>query len=72
MHSIGKVPKNLNLSQEEFEKRLLEMGFNVGTAITLLHEGPIGKDPIAVRIDNCYTLALRRNEASAIHLSLNQ
>ncbi|MBO0754186.1 MAG: ferrous iron transport protein A, partial [Bradyrhizobiaceae bacterium] len=34
----------------EIESRLLELGFVEGAEIRILHEGPIGRDPIAVRI----------------------
>ena len=49
----------------EIESRLIELGFVEGAEITVLHEGPIGRDPIAVRI-NGTTIALRRREAMAI------
>jgi ferrous iron transport protein A len=49
----------------EIESRLLELGFVEGAEIKILHEGPIGRDPIAVRI-NGTTIALRRREAMAI------
>lgn len=49
----------------EIESRLLELGFVEGAEIKVLHEGPIGRDPIAVRINDT-TIALRRREAMAI------
>jgi ferrous iron transport protein A len=49
----------------EIESRLLELGFVEGAEIKILHEGPIGRDPIAVRINDT-TVALRRREAMAI------
>lgn len=49
----------------EIESRLLELGFVEGAEIRVLHEGPIGRDPIAVRINDT-TIALRRREAMAI------
>jgi ferrous iron transport protein A len=49
----------------EIESRLIELGFVEGVEIRILHEGPIGRDPIAVRI-NGTTIALRRREAMAI------
>lgn len=49
----------------EIENRLLELGFVEGAEVVVLHEGPIGRDPIAVRINNT-TIALRRREAMAI------
>lgn len=50
---------------EELERRLLEIGFVEGARIEILHEGLIGGDPIAVRVDDM-NVALRRREANAI------
>jgi len=49
----------------EVERRLLELGFVEGAAVEVLHEGPLGRDPIAVRVNDT-TIALRRREAMAI------
>jgi ferrous iron transport protein A len=49
----------------ELEKRLLEIGFVEGAHVEILHEGFIGKDPIAVRVDNM-SVALGRREADAV------
>ncbi len=49
----------------EIERRLLELGFVEGATVEILHEGPVGRDPIAVRVNNT-TIALRRREAMAI------
>ncbi len=49
----------------ELERRLLEMGFVEGARVEILHEGIIGHDPIAVRLDDM-RVALRRREADAI------
>ena len=49
----------------EIERRLLEFGFVEGAHVQVLHEGPVGGDPIAVRVNNT-TIALRRREAMAI------
>ena len=49
----------------EIESRLLELGFVEGAEVVVLHEGPIGRDPIAVRVNDT-TIALRRREAMAI------
>jgi len=54
-----------SLPAPELEQRLLELGFTEGTSVTILHEGPIAHDPIAVRVGNA-TFALRRSEARAI------
>lgn len=69
IQNIGQVPSGLQITQEEFEKRLLEIGLDIGTPVTFLHEGPFGQDPIAIRIRNCYTVALRRSEAQVIQIS---
>lgn len=53
------------LAAPEIESRLLELGFVEGAEVEVLHEGPIGRDPIAVRINDT-TIALRRREAMAI------
>ena len=51
--------------QPELERLLLEMGFVEGARVELLHEGPMGRDPIAVKVDDM-RVALRRREAGFI------
>jgi ferrous iron transport protein A len=53
------------LSDVELESRLIELGFVEGARVEVLHEGIIGGDPIAVRVQNV-TVAVRRREAMAI------
>jgi ferrous iron transport protein A len=53
------------LSDTELESRLIELGFVEGARVEVLHEGLVGRDPIAVRVDNI-TIAVRRREAMAI------
>jgi ferrous iron transport protein A len=53
------------LTASELERRLLELGFVEGAEVEVLHEGPLGRDPIAVRVNDT-TIALRRREAMAI------
>jgi ferrous iron transport protein A len=53
------------LSTTELESRLIELGFVEGARVEVLHEGVIGRDPIAVRVENV-TIAVRRREAMAI------
>ncbi len=53
------------LSANELESRLIELGFVEGARVEVLHEGIIGRDPIAVRVENV-TIAVRRREAMAI------
>jgi ferrous iron transport protein A len=52
------------LSANELESRLIELGFVEGARVEL-HEGIVGRDPIAVRVENI-TIAVRRREAMAI------
>jgi len=51
--------------RSELERRLLEMGFVEGASVQVLHEGFIGRDPIAVQLDDM-RVALRRREACDI------
>ncbi len=53
------------LSAIELESRLIELGFVEGARVEVLHEGIVGGDPIAVRIENI-TIAVRRREAMAV------
>ena len=53
------------LSDNELESRLIELGFVEGARVEVLHEGIVGRDPIAVRVENV-TIAVRRREAMAI------
>ncbi|MDR3467425.1 MAG: FeoA family protein [Xanthobacteraceae bacterium] len=53
------------LSAVELESRLLELGFVEGARVEVLHQGMVGRDPIAVRVDTI-TVAIRRREAMAI------
>jgi ferrous iron transport protein A len=53
------------LGDVELESRLIELGFVEGAHVEVLHEGTVGGDPIAVRVQNI-TIAIRRREAMAI------
>ena len=54
-----------SLGDVELESRLIELGFVEGARVEILHEGIVGGDPIAVRVQNV-TIAVRRREAMAI------
>jgi ferrous iron transport protein A len=54
----------------ELERRLLEAGFVEGARVALLHEGPMGGDPIAIRLDDM-RVALRRREANGVLVQLD-
>ncbi|MER2519821.1 MAG: FeoA family protein [Bdellovibrionales bacterium] len=53
------------LDLSELERRLLESGFVEGASLRVVHEGPIGRDPMAVEVDDA-RVALRRCEAGAV------
>jgi ferrous iron transport protein A len=65
IHHLDADEVNSSLSALELESRLLELGFVEGAKVEVLHEGIIGRDPIAIRIENV-TVAVRRREAMAI------
>ena len=49
----------------ELQRRLLEFGFVEGAHVEVIHEGAIGGDPIAVRLDDM-RVALRRRDADEV------
>lgn len=55
------------LEPDELERRLLELGFVEGARVEVLHEGLIGADPMAVKLDDM-RVAIRRREARAIEV----
>ncbi|NBU13594.1 MAG: ferrous iron transport protein A [Alphaproteobacteria bacterium] len=67
--AVGRTERSDTQADEvfdaELERRLLEIGFVEGAEVEILHEGFIGKDPIAVRVDDM-SVALRRREANVI------
>ena len=65
IHHLAAGDAGSALSAVELESRLIELGFVEGAKIEVLHEGIVGRDPIAVRIENV-TIAVRRREAMAI------
>ena len=65
IHHIAADETDSALSAIELESRLIELGFVEGARVKVLHEGIVGRDPIAVRIENV-TIAVRRREAMAV------
>ena len=49
----------------ELVRRLLELGFVEGARVEMLHEGLLGRDPIAMKVDDM-RVALRRHEAAGL------
>jgi ferrous iron transport protein A len=58
------------LAADELHRRLLEFGFVEGARIELIHEGIVGRDPIAVRLDDM-RVALRRGDARGVLIVLD-
>lgn len=52
---------------DDVAERLVELGFEEGAEVEMLHRAPLGGDPLAVRVDGA-TVALRRALARAILL----
>ena len=50
-------------------KRLRNLGFDEGVAVEALHHGPVGRDPMAVRVGPRMTVAIRRAHARAVLLA---
>jgi ferrous iron transport protein A len=65
IHHLAADEANSALSALELESRLIELGFVEGAKVEVLHEGIVGRDPIAVRVENV-TIAVRRREAMAV------
>jgi ferrous iron transport protein A len=65
IHHLAADEATSALSATELESRLIELGFVEGAKVEVLHEGIVGRDPIAVRIENV-TIAVRRREAMAV------
>ena len=66
---IGAVAKVKNVrGNDAISKRLMEMGIVPGVLIRVIKAAPFG-DPIEIRVRG-YNLAMRRNEAETIEVSL--
>ena len=47
--------------------RLRQFGFDEGVSVEPLHNGPVGRDPLAVRVGRM-TVAIRRAHARAVQV----
>lgn len=63
--SIGRILA-VQSGTGDVERGLLEMGLVEGACVEVLHYGFLGRDPLAVRINQTMTVALRRGEANAV------
>lgn len=51
------------------ERKLLEAGFMEGMTVEVLHVGPVGGDPVAIRVRGA-TVALRLSDADRIEVDV--
>jgi len=58
------------VAADELHRRLLEFGFVEGARVEVLHQGAIGRDPIAVRLDDM-RIGLRRRDAEGVWVLLD-
>ena len=49
--------------------RLRHFGFDEGVVVEPLHQGPFGRDPLAIRVGRM-TVAIRRSHARAVRVNL--
>lgn len=56
-------------TDESMKQKLIEMGLSEGLEVSVLHEGPFGRDPIAVLVEG-HVVAMRRSEAASISVEL--
>ena len=53
--------------EESEASRLRHFGFDEGVTVTPLHQGPFGRDPLAIRVGRM-TVAIRRKHARAVRV----
>jgi Fe2+ transport system protein FeoA len=51
-------------------RRFMELGFQENAVVEVLHKGWWKTSPLAVRVNNTTTIALRPSEASRIYIAL--
>jgi ferrous iron transport protein A len=56
-----------HLLEEAEACRLKHFGFDEGVSVEPLHSGPVGRDPIAIRVGRM-TVAIRRAHARAVRV----
>ncbi|MBU6375513.1 MAG: ferrous iron transport protein A [Bdellovibrionales bacterium] len=61
---------SVSASSEDLVRNLLEMGLIEGSMVRVVHQAPLGGDPIAVEVRGAL-IALRRQEAAGITVELS-
>lgn len=59
---------SVETTEQPMAQRLMEIGLLMGSQVEVLHEAPLSRDPIVVRVRGAL-IALRRNEAKHIRVS---
>jgi ferrous iron transport protein A len=59
----------VNAATEEMTRSFLEIGILEGSPVRVVHQAPLGGDPIAVEVRGAL-IALRRQEAAGIDVEL--
>ena len=62
---VREVARPTSAEAQELVLRLTEIGFVPGEVVAIVATGPMGREPLAVRLGHT-TFALRRNEAQLI------
>ena len=69
--SIGRRARIAAIDWEQLGQsdavRLPQFGFDEGVSVEPLHNGPVGRDPLAVRVGRM-TVAIRRAHARAVQV----
>ena len=64
---VRELARPASAEAQELVLRLTEIGFVPGEVIAIVATGPMGREPLAVRLGHT-TFALRRNEAQLIEV----
>ena len=65
---IGRLAAPRDQAERELLLRLIEIGFLPGERVRVVAKGRAGSEPIAVRLSEQSTFALRRREAALIEV----
>lgn len=68
IHTVEAMEDN-PADAQELERRLLEFGLVEGARVGLIHEGPVGADPVVLNVEGM-RIALRRHEVRGLTLRL--
>lgn len=66
IHAFVAQPDSTEIDEPfDMAERLRELGFEEGLIVEVLHQAPLGRDPMAVRVGSM-TVALRRRDANIL------